>query len=52
LAIDTSGFPDFINTGVPAGVTLTPSGGMVINTSRAVIEGLDIRGQVTINAPI
>ena len=44
------GFPDATNTGVPAGVTLTPSGGLTINTPGIVIEGLDIRGMVTINA--
>jgi hypothetical protein len=46
-----SGWPDASNTGVPAGVTLTPSGGMIINTPGAVISGLDIRGTVYINAP-
>ena len=51
MAINTSGFPDSTTTGVPAGVTLTPSGGLVINTPGVVIEGLDIRGTVTINAP-
>jgi parallel beta-helix repeat protein len=45
-----SGFPDATNTGVPAGVTLTPSGELIINTPGIVIEGLDIRGMVTINA--
>ena len=46
-----SGFPNATNTGVPAGVTLTPYyGDLVINTPGAVIEGLDIHGQVTINA--
>jgi hypothetical protein len=45
-----SGFPDATNTGVPPGVTLTASGGLVINTPGVVIEGLDIRGMVTINA--
>ena len=44
-------FPDATNTGVPEGVTLTPYyGNLVINTPGAVIEGLDIRGNVTINA--
>src|SRR5262245_20063920 len=45
-----SGFPDATNTGVPAGVTLTSSGGLVINTPGVVIEGLDIRGTVTVSA--
>jgi Ca2+-binding RTX toxin-like protein len=38
------------NTGVPAGVTLLPSGGITINTPGAVISGLDINGPVYINA--
>jgi hypothetical protein len=46
----TSGFPDVMNTGVPAGVSLIPSSGLTINTPGAVIEGLDIQGAVTINA--
>jgi parallel beta-helix repeat protein len=45
-----SGFPDATTTGVPAGVILKPSGDLVINTPGVVIEGLDIRGMVTINA--
>ena len=44
------GFPAATNTGVPAGVTLTPSGGLVINTPGVVIEGLAISGMVTISA--
>ena len=44
------GFPAATSTGVPARVILTPSGGLVINTPGVVIEGLDIRGMVTINA--
>ena len=47
----TSGWPSAANTGVPAGVTLTPSGNLVVNTPGAVISGLDIRGTVYINAP-
>ena len=44
-------FPDATNTGVPAGVTLTPYyGDLVISTPGAAIERLDIRGNVTINA--
>jgi hypothetical protein len=45
------GFPDATNTGVPAGVTLTPSGGLKITTPGAVISGLNISGTVTIDAP-
>jgi hypothetical protein len=50
-AASISAFPDATTTGVPAGVTLTPSGSLVIYTSGAVIEGLDIKGSVIINAP-
>jgi hypothetical protein len=48
---DISTFPDATTTGVPAGVTLTPSSSLVINTPGTVIEGLDIKGSVIINAP-
>jgi hypothetical protein len=45
------GFPDATNTGVSAGVSLTRhDGNLVINTPGVVIEGLDIRGYVSINA--
>ena len=47
----TTGFPDATTAGVPAGVTLKPSGSIVINTPGAVIEGLNITGSVIINAP-
>jgi hypothetical protein len=50
-AASISAFPDATTTGVPAGVTLTPSGSLVIDTSSAVIEGLDIKGSVIIDAP-
>ena len=44
-------FPDATNTGVPSGVTLTPYyGNLVIDTPGAVIEGLDIQGNVIITA--
>jgi hypothetical protein len=47
-----TGFPDATNTGVPAGVDLTPyNGNLVINTPGAVISGLDIQGTVFIEAP-
>ena len=38
------------NTGVPAGVELTPSGSITVEEDGAVIEGLDIEGMVTILA--
>jgi hypothetical protein len=44
------GFPDESNTGVPPGVTLTPSDSITINTAGAVVSGLDIIG-VLITAP-
>ncbi len=46
-----SGYPDATTTGVPAGITLKPSGSLVINTAGAVIEGLNITGSVVISAP-
>ena len=49
--VELSRFPDATNTGVPVGVTLKPSGGLVIDTPGVVIEGLDIAGSVKINAP-
>jgi nitrous oxidase accessory protein NosD len=36
---------------VPAGTTLTPSGGLTIGTAGAVVDGRDIGGQVVVNAP-
>ena len=51
VAAPSSGFPDATNTGVPAGVTLTPSGPLNIRTAGAVVSGLDITGWVEINAP-
>ncbi len=47
----TTGWPDATNTGVPAGVTLTPSGSLVITQAGAVISGLNITGTVLIEAP-
>jgi thrombospondin type 3 repeat protein len=43
--------PDAGCTGVPAGTTLTPSGGMTISTAGTVIDGREITGQVVVNAP-
>ena len=48
---DALGFPDATDTGVQAGVTLTPyNGNLIINTPGVVIENLDIHGYVIINA--
>ena len=44
-------YPDANCTGVPAGTTLTPSGGLTITTAGTVIDGRDITGQVVVNAP-
>jgi hypothetical protein len=44
-------FPDANCTGVPAGTTLTSSGGMTISTAGTVINAKDISGPVVINAP-
>jgi hypothetical protein len=49
--LSVTGFPDASNTGVPPGTTLTPSGGLTINTAGTVIDGRDIGGPVVVNAP-
>ncbi len=49
--VDLSGFPNATNTGVPPGVVLKSSGSLVITTPGAVVEGLDIKGSVVIDAP-
>jgi hypothetical protein len=46
-----TGWPDANNTGVPAGTVLTPSGSLTITTAGTVITGLEIVGQVEVNAP-
>lgn len=38
------------NTGVPAGVTLTPSGSITVDEDGAIIEGLDVDGSITVLA--
>jgi hypothetical protein len=48
---DGKTFPDASNTGVPAGVTLSPSAGDIsLNTAGAVIDGAELTGSVTISA--
>jgi hypothetical protein len=47
----STGFPDASNTGVPAGITLSPSGGMTISTAGTVVDARDISGPVVVNAP-
>lgn len=44
------GFPDATNTGVPAGTTLTPSGGLTIRAANTIIDGRLISGCVRIEA--
>jgi chitodextrinase len=46
----SGGYPDETNTGVPSGVTLTPSGSLTVSTNGTVLDGLDITGQVVITA--
>lgn len=43
-------WPNANNTGVPDGVTLLPSGGIVVTKPGTVISGLDIKGPVVIQA--
>ncbi|TRY18637.1 right-handed parallel beta-helix repeat-containing protein [Tessaracoccus rhinocerotis] len=45
-----SGFPDASNTGVPAGVTLRQSSGIVVTTPGTVIDALDVRGSIVVRA--
>ena len=47
----SGGWPDASNTGVPAGTTLTPSGGVTVSQAGAVIDARDISGPVVVNAP-
>lgn len=39
------------NTGVPAGTVLTPAAGLTVTTPNQVLNGLDIHGEVVIQAP-
>jgi hypothetical protein len=46
-----TGFPGPATTGVPAGTRLTPSAGdLIIRTAGTVIDGLDIKGCVSVRA--
>jgi hypothetical protein len=45
-----TGWPSASTTGVPAGVSLKPSGSITVTTPGAVIQGLDIKGDVYIRA--
>ena len=46
----SSGMANGTNTGVPAGTTLTASGGLTVTTANTVIDAKDITGSVTIQA--
>jgi hypothetical protein len=46
----SGGTPGAANTGVPDGVTLRPSGPVTVSRAGTVLDGLDIRGCVTIAA--
>ena len=47
-----SGFPNASTTGVPAGVKLTRyDGDIVITKPNTVIDGLEVHGTITVNAP-
>lgn len=43
-------FPNAGNTGVPDGVSLQPSGSINVTEDGAVIEGLHVRGEITVSA--
>ena len=44
------GWPGPDNTGVPAGVSLTPSGPLTVSTPGAVIDALDVSGGIVVRA--
>jgi len=44
------GFPDATNTGVPPGTQLTPSGSITVTQDGAVVQNLDINGNITVLA--
>ena len=47
----SGGYPDASNTGVPAGTSLTVyNGTLTVSTDGAVVDGLDVRGVIVINA--
>ena len=45
-----AGFPSASNTGLPAGVTLTASGSIVVTKAGTVLSGLDIKGDIYVMA--
>jgi len=46
-----TGFPDSTNTGVPGGITLTPTGAINATTNGQVIDGMNVNGNITVSAP-
>jgi hypothetical protein len=51
LTPNFAAYPDATNTGVPANVTLVASpGNLTVNTPGTIIDGLNITGNLTINA--
>lgn len=46
----SSAWPSAGNTGVPAGTTLKSSGSVTVSTDGTVLNGLDIKGTVTVHA--
>lgn len=49
-SLPSAGYPSAANTGVPAGITLSNSGSLTVDTPGAVIDALNISGTVAINA--
>ena len=43
-------YPTAANAGVPSGITLTPSGDIIVTRAGTVLNGLDIKGMVIIRA--
>jgi hypothetical protein len=48
--VSHAGFPDAASTGVPAGVALRASGSLTVSRAGTVVDGLDVRGCLTIAA--
>jgi hypothetical protein len=47
---DEKGFADASSTGVPAGTKLRPSGDLTVSTAGTVVDGLDVRGTIQVEA--
>lgn len=45
-----AGYPDETNTGVPVGTSLTSSGSFTVTTNGAVIDSLNVTGQIVVRA--